>query len=137
VSCELAADKAEWESTKWKTDLDDEILQKILPRLHGSRARLGPLLGALGWYLHTGDKEEAMKFFPAPGEELPEKPVQEIIALNISTYGNNSIHPTPPQPTNPLNPATKTSAAIFPRSFAKVQRMARIVIEEQFVSFIC
>jgi hypothetical protein len=28
-------------------------------------------------------------------------------------------------------------AAIFPRSFAKVQRMVRIVIEEQFVSFIC
>jgi hypothetical protein len=25
----------------------------------------------------------------------------------------------------------------FPRSFAKVQRMARVVIEEQFVSFNC
>ena len=54
-------------------------------------------LGALGWYLHTGDKEEAMKFFPAPGEELPEKPVQEIIALD-------------------------KLAAHFPRSFAKLQR---------------
>jgi hypothetical protein len=92
------------------------------------------LLGALGWYPHSGDKEEAMKFFPAPGEELPEKPVQEIIALDISTYGNKSIHPTPPQSADPAN---KTSAAIFPRSFAKVQRMARVVIEEQFVSFIC
>ena len=112
VSCELAADKASWEAGKWKSDLDDEILQKILPRLHGSRTRVGPLLGALGWYLHTGDKEEAMKFFPAPGEELPEKPVQEIIALH-------------------------KAAAAFPRSFAKVQRMARVVIEEQFLSFIC
>ena len=112
VSCELAADKAAWEAGKWKTDLDDEILQKILPRLHGSRTRVGPLLGALGWYLHSGDKEEAMKFFPAPGEELPEKPAQEIIALH-------------------------KAAAAFPRSFAKVQRMARVVIEEQFVSFIC
>ena len=65
----------------------------------------------LGWYLHSGDKEEAMKFFPAPGEELPEKPVQEIIAMH--------------------------KAAIFPRSFAKVQRMARVFIEEQFESFIC
>ena len=53
-----------------------------------------------------------MKFFPAPGEELPEKPVQEIIALH-------------------------KAAAAFPRSFAKLQRMARVVIEEQFVSFIC
>ena len=112
VSCELAADKAAWEADKWKSDLDDEILQKILPRLHGSRTRVGPLLGALGWYLHSGDKEEAMNFFPAPGEELPEKPVQEIIALH-------------------------KAAAAFPRSFAKVQRMARVVIEEQFVSFIC
>jgi hypothetical protein len=50
-----------------ETDLDDEILQKILPRLHGSR-----------------DK----------------------------------------------------ATAAFPRSFAKVQRMSREVIEEQFVSFI-
>jgi hypothetical protein len=54
--------------------------------------------------------------------------------LDISTYGNKSIHPTPPQSADPAN---KTSAAIFPRSFAKVQRMARVVIEEQFVSFIC
>ncbi len=125
VSCELAADKAAWDvgavlteeervrgMTSWKADLDDEILQKILPRLHGSRTRVGPLLGALGWYLHSGDKAEAMKFFPAPGEELPEKPVQEIITLDKAT-------------------------AAFPRSFAKVQRMARVVIEEQFVSFIC
>ena len=112
VSCQLAADKASWEADKWMSDLDDEILPKILPRLHGSRTKVGPLLGALGWYLHSGDKEEAMKFFPAPGEELPERPVQDLIALN------------------------KAKAA-FPRSFAKVQRMARVVIEEQFVSFIC
>jgi hypothetical protein len=53
---------------------------------------------------------------------------------DISTYGNKSIHPTPSQP---ANAATKNNAAIFRRSFAKVQRMARVVIEEQFVSFIC
>ena len=112
VSCELAADKAAWEADKWKSDIDDEILQKILPRLHGSRTRVVPLLGALGWYLHSGGNAGAEKFFPAPGEELPEKPVQEIIALH-------------------------KDASAFPRSFAKVQRMARVVIEEQFVSFIC
>ena len=107
---------------------------KILPRLRGSRTRVAPLLGALGCYLHSGDKAGVEKFFPAPGEELPEKPVQEIIALNISTYGNKSIHSTPSQYANLPN---KTNVAIFPRSFAKVQRMARVVIEEQFVSFIC
>ena len=76
----------------------------------------------------------AAKCLPAPGEELPKKIVQEFIALDISTYGNKSIHPTPPQPANLPN---KTNAAIFPRSFAKVQCMARVVIKEQFVSFIC
>ena len=30
VSCKLAADKAAREVGKWKIDLDDEILQKIL-----------------------------------------------------------------------------------------------------------
>ena len=53
-------------------------------------------------------KVRATKCCPTPGEELPEKPVQEIIALH---------------------------KAAFPRSFAKVQRMARVVIEEQFVGF--
>jgi hypothetical protein len=31
VSCELAADKAAQEAGKWKSDLDDEILQKSCP----------------------------------------------------------------------------------------------------------
>jgi hypothetical protein len=52
---------------------------------------------------------------------------------DISTYGNKSIHLTKPQTVNPPN---QSSAAGFPRSFAKVQRMTRVVIEEQFVSFI-
>jgi hypothetical protein len=51
---------------------------------------------------------------------------------DISIYGNKSIHSS-----NLLNPEKETGTAIFPRSFAKVQRMARVVIEEQFVSFIC
>ena len=57
-----------------------------------------------------GRQGGSYEVFPAPSEELPKKPVQEIIALH---------------------------KAAFPRSFAKVQRMARVVIEEQFVSFIC
>ena len=112
IFLKTCVNKAAWKAGKWKSDLDDEFLQKILPRLHGRRTRVGPLLGALGWYLHTGDKAGAMKFFAAPGEELPEKPVLEIIVLD-------------------------KLAAALPRSFAKVQCMARVVIEEQFVSFIC
>ncbi len=56
----------------------------------------------------------------------------EDMHQDISIYGNKSIHSS-----NLLNPEKETGTAIFPRSFAKVQRMARVVIEEQFVSFIC
>jgi hypothetical protein len=35
-----------------------------------------------------------------------------------------------------VNSPNQSSAAAFPRSFAKVQRMARVVIKEQFMSFI-
>ena len=127
VSCELAADKAAREAGKWKSDLDDEILQKILPRLRGSRTRVGPLLGALGCYLHSGDKAGVEKFFPAPGEELPEKLVQEIIALNISTYGNKSIHSTPSQPTKKQRrshfpPKLRQSATHGPRGHRRAIR---------------
>lgn len=102
-----------WEKEDaWKSDLDDEVLQKILPRLHGSRTRLGPLLGALGSYLHNPDKTEALNYFPKPGEELAAKTLQDVISK-------------------------EPAAAQFPRSFGKVQRMARVLIEEQFASFIC
>ena len=108
--CRELRSKDGWDEAAWQADLDDEILQKVLPRLHGSRTRVGPLLGALGWYLHSSDKAGAMEFFPPLGEELPKKSVQEIIPLKDGE---------------------------FPRSFGKIQRMARVVVEEQFVSFIC
>jgi len=36
-----------------------------------------------------------------------------------------------------LHIGVMNSGIAFPRSCAKVQRMVRVVIEEQFVSFIC
>ena len=125
VSREMCQDKALWDAggavsdadreagkSTWRSDLDDEILQKLLPRLHGSRSRLGPLLGALGCYTHDGNFEEAQKFFPAEGEEMPAKSLQDLLSL-------------------------KVEGALFPRSFLKLRTMARVLIEEQFVSFIC
>ena len=125
VSREMCQDKALWDSggavsdadreagkNTWRSDLDDEILQKLLPRLHGSRSRLGPLIGALGCYTHAGIFEDAAKFFPAEGEEMPAKSLQDLLSL-------------------------KVEAALFPRSLLKLRTMARVLIEEQFVSFIC
>jgi hypothetical protein len=41
--------------------------------------------------------------------------VQEIIALDISTYGNKSIHPTPPQPANLPNKTNAPSPEASPK----------------------
>ena len=110
----LAEDKAAWSEEGWKTSLDDEILQKILPRLHGSRNRLGPLLGALTCYLHAGDRKAADEYFPAEGDELAAKSIGD-----------------------PEFRAMAKAAALFPRSFAKIKMMSEVLVEEQFVSFIC
>ena len=112
VCRELAADKAAWEAGKWKPDLDDEILQKILPRLHGSRARVGNLIGALVSYFADANKANALAFFPNDGQEEATKTLTDAVTL-------------------------KPDVAAFPRCFKKVQTMARVLMEEQFVSFIC
>ena len=112
VSHELAADKAAWEAGKWKPDLDDEILQKILPRLHGSRARVGNLIGALVSYFADANQANALAFFPTDGQEEATKTLTDAVTL-------------------------KPDVAAFPRCFKKVQTMARVLMEEQFVSFIC
>jgi hypothetical protein len=108
----LSDDKGAWDKGGWKADLDDEILQKVLPRLHGSRSRVGNLVGALVCYFATGSKDEAMKFFPPEGHEEAVKTLTDAVT-------------------------TPAAGAMFPRCFRKMQTMARVLVEEQFVSFIC
>jgi hypothetical protein len=95
ASQHLAANKADWQSddaTKtdcWKKDLDTQILQKILPKLHGSIGRIAPLITALSHYCETGetdkaqslrdllkepfgDEEEAKALFPRSASKLRE-----------------------------------------------------------------
>ena len=51
----LAAEESDaaaeaWDKDGWQADLDAQIVQKILPKLHGSMGRVGRLLGALAVY---------------------------------------------------------------------------------------
>jgi hypothetical protein len=108
----LSADQNHWDETGWKDDLDTEILQKVLPRLHGSRSRAGNLVGALVSYFANGNKDEALQFFPVEGQEEPVKTLTDAVIMA------------------PASPE-------FPRCFKKMQTMARVLVEEQFVSFIC
>ncbi len=100
-----------WCSEKggWLEALDSQILQKILPKLHGGRTRLAPLLGALATYCAGGGEQEAMGHFPEDGA-LPKRGLKDI-----SGSGN----------------------AMFPASHRKLRRMAETLVEEQFASFIC
>ncbi|WP_162024549.1 MULTISPECIES: McrB family protein [unclassified Lentimonas] len=50
----LADDSDAWDAGTWKQDLDNQILQKLLPKLHGSMGRIGGLLAALAAYCHKG-----------------------------------------------------------------------------------
>lgn len=105
------ADRAAWAAPegKWLEALDAQILQKILPKLHGSRTRLAPLLGALATYCATGMEAYALEHFPE---------------------GGNS-------PRRGLNDARNIENPKFPNSYRKLERMIGVLVEEQFVSFIC
>jgi 5-methylcytosine-specific restriction protein B len=105
------AERAAWSGSEggWLKALDAQILQKILPKLHGSRTRLAPLLGALAQYCATGTKAYAMEHFPE---------------------GGNS-------PKRGLNDARNIQNPKFEESYKKLERMIQVLVEEQFVSFIC
>lgn len=51
VDYELTADNKEWD---WKASIDTQILQKILPKLHGSKKRIEQLLVDLAVFCETG-----------------------------------------------------------------------------------
>ena len=58
VDYELTADEEEWD---WSDAMDAQILQKILPKLHGSKRKIGSLLSALAKYCESGNRADAEK----------------------------------------------------------------------------
>lgn len=85
--------------------LDALVLQKIMPRLHGNRRRLEPVLAALGSFCW----------------KLPED------AHDPTSDGDVRF--------DPLNTPADDRGPQLPRSFAKIQRMVRNVRVNQFASF--
>lgn len=77
--------------------LDFQVLQKMLPRLHGSRRRLEPVLASLASFCLNPDSESMGREF------------------------------------DPL--AHQDTSPALPRSFAKLQRMTRMLRANQFASF--
>ena len=87
VSCELAADKAAWEAGKWKSDLDDEILQKILPKLSGSKRRIEGLLVRLARYCETGVVHKIEDSTPADYQSSPVKRADAVKCKFSRSHG--------------------------------------------------
>jgi 5-methylcytosine-specific restriction protein B len=56
VSYELKSAPDDW---NWKEAMDVQILQKVLPKLHGSKRKIGSLLGALAKYCEGGSRLDA------------------------------------------------------------------------------
>jgi hypothetical protein len=103
VDFEFAANKNEW---SWLDCLDAQVLQKILPKLHGSRRRLEAILVALATYCEKRDMIASQKHLQRDAEL-------------------NSFPPMKP----PV-------AVAFPLSRNKLLEMIEAVRRDQFVSFI-
>ena len=104
------------EKTGWFVDaMDAVIVQKFLPKLHGSRSKLEGLLWALAWAC-------AEKYTNATDATL----VAASEAQDETKYGPEVI-------CRKLKEQNKS--ARYPLSFAKVMRMWRKLVRDQFVTF--
>lgn len=113
------------DDTAWfRGAMDAVIVQKFLPKLHGSRSKLEGLLWALAW---------------ACGPERIERDGIDF-AAQVSEAGRaeNELKYAPNRPWDTLRSKdgdNPTAAAHYPLSFDKVMRMWRKLVRDQFVSF--
>ena len=105
VDYELAPKSEPW---SWEVAMDSQILQKILPKLHGSKRKIGSLLAALAKYCQVGNRDEAMK----------------LLANDVDADAYASECRKVERP------------AVFKQSYRKLCEMLLTVHRDQFVSFI-
>lgn len=73
ISRQLSDDKEAWDDGGWLEDFDVQILQKLLPRLHGSAGRIGSLLVKLAQYCYDRTIPEDSPGFDGISSLDPEK----------------------------------------------------------------
>jgi hypothetical protein len=105
VDYELTAETDEWKSA-WA--IDAQILQKILPKLHGSKRKIGSLLAALARYCEQGNRAEA------------------VVLLSDETKAETYLTADNKREQNPK----------YAESYRKLCEMIEAVRRDQFVSFI-
>jgi hypothetical protein len=109
VDSELAPNKAEW---RWQACMDAQILQKILPKLYGSKKKLEELLIRLAQYSEIG-----------PDAKPEQKTKTDFTQQKVKRLDR------------PENKDT-SDPVVFRDSYEKLCDMINIVRRDQFVSFI-
>ena len=111
-----------------RTALDAQVVQKLLPKLHGARHKLEPILWSFAILCHSqrlesGDAEEVSKDF------------QAILARALSAFEMNDNVYDPLGTRGNGERVLLPSGAHFPLSFDKVVRMLASVRMNGFTSF--
>jgi hypothetical protein len=113
------------DDTSWFSGaMDAVIVQKLLPKLHGSRSRLEGLLWALAWACGAPREEKNGNAFLAQVHAAG-------LAEDENSYGPQKLW----DQLYPAVPAMPSEAARYPLSYDKVMRMWRRLCNDQFVTF--
>ncbi|MDA8412304.1 MAG: hypothetical protein M0023_00775 [Desulfobacteraceae bacterium] len=104
--------------------MDAVVVQKILPKLHGSRSKLEGLLWALAWACGAERIDRDGRNFTAQLREASQ-------AQDEAKYGPELLWST----LAAINADDPAAAARYPLSFDKVMRMWRKLVRDQFVTF--
>lgn len=104
--------------------MDAVVVQKFLPKLHGSRSKLEGLLWALAWACGAERIDRGGKSFAVQIREASQ-------AQDDALYGPEELWKI----LAAINPDDPAAAARYPLSFDKVMRMWRKLVRDQFVTF--
>ena len=87
VDFEFAATKSEW---RWQDCMDAQVLQKILPKLHGSRRRLEAILVAVATYCEKRDLIASQKPLQRDAELNSYPPANPPDAVSVSAQSDQA-----------------------------------------------
>lgn len=101
----------------WQRCFDEQMMQKVLPKLHGDQAKLEAVLAALIVYCRTGKTADDAK--------------KELTKISDLGRGEKDFDKL-----EAIESGKDTVTARFPLSFVKLSRMMEVLRRDQFVSYI-
>jgi hypothetical protein len=104
------------DTTWFPSAFDCVVFQKLLPKLHGSRAKLGPVLKKLWFLCVTPHKVDA--------ETKEDR--DKLIAVTLKAAEDSKAEP---------NKAALAGGTYYPMSAEKIYRMWRLMMDNGFASF--